>query len=218
MFYTVYKITNLVNKKIYIGVHKTENVNDSYMGSGKLIKRAIIKHGRENFIKEILFSFDNKEDAYQKEKSILTEEFITKNSNYNLAIGGCGGELNNTGRKHSERTKKIMSEKAKLVSDLTRKRRSESALGRKYSPEINAKKASKGSKNGNSRKVCIYTFSGELYCESNGNFKEMCELNDLPAPTISKLLRKGGGTLYEKSTKNVKENFKRLKGFKVSYK
>ena len=49
--YTLYKITNLINQKFYIGVHATNNPNDSYMGSGVAITRAIAKHGRENFKK-----------------------------------------------------------------------------------------------------------------------------------------------------------------------
>jgi hypothetical protein len=86
--YTVYKTTNLTNGSIYIGVHKTSNINDNYLGSGILIKNAIKKYGRTNFTKEILFIFYNIDDAYNKEKEIVNESFILDNGNYNVAIGG----------------------------------------------------------------------------------------------------------------------------------
>jgi hypothetical protein len=54
MFYYIYKITNLVNKKIYIGVHQTKNLNDEYFGSGMLLNRAIKKYGKEFFSREII--------------------------------------------------------------------------------------------------------------------------------------------------------------------
>ena len=58
MKYIVYEITNKVNGKIYVGVHKTENLNDGYMGSGKNIKDAIKKYGIDNFDKKYLSIFD----------------------------------------------------------------------------------------------------------------------------------------------------------------
>jgi hypothetical protein len=40
-YYIVYKITNLLNNKYYIGVHSTDDLNDGYLGSGRQIKEAI---------------------------------------------------------------------------------------------------------------------------------------------------------------------------------
>ena len=87
MFYTIYKITNKINNKSYIGMHKTKNLNDGYMGSGKLIKRAIQKYGIENFNKEILHVFSNEEDMKNKEKELV----VINEMSYNLCDGGHGG-------------------------------------------------------------------------------------------------------------------------------
>ena len=68
-------------------MHKTDNINDGYMGSGKLIKAAIKKYGLEFFIKEILFIFDNESDMIEKEKELV----IISEQTYNLCPGGLGG-------------------------------------------------------------------------------------------------------------------------------
>ena len=91
MFYTIYRITNLLDGKIYIGKHQTQDLNDGYMGSGKHLKRAQAKHGIENFKKEILFRFDNEDEMNAKEAELVTEEFARLKSNYNICPGGQGG-------------------------------------------------------------------------------------------------------------------------------
>lgn len=110
MEYVLYKITNLLNNKIYIGIHKTNNDNDGYMGSGKLIKFAIKKYGIVNFKKEIIHRFTSLDEARAKEKEIVDEEYILSNNTYNISIGGGLGskEINGlsfASRKHSEETK-----------------------------------------------------------------------------------------------------------------
>jgi hypothetical protein len=91
VFYTIYKITNNLNDKIYIGKHQTKDLNDGYMGSGKHLRRAIEKYGARNFKKEILFQFDSEFDMNAKEAELVTDEFCLREDTYNLCPGGRGG-------------------------------------------------------------------------------------------------------------------------------
>lgn len=88
--YLVYQITNLINDKIYIGIHITSNLEDGYMGSGTYLNRAIKKYGVENFKKEILFDFDNPEEMILKESELVDRKFIARKDVYNIKCGGEG--------------------------------------------------------------------------------------------------------------------------------
>lgn len=87
MYYTIYKITNVLDGKFYIGKHKTKNLDDGYMGSGVLICRAIKKYGAENFKKEILHIFETEAEMNDAEARLV----VLGEDSYNLCPGGHGG-------------------------------------------------------------------------------------------------------------------------------
>lgn len=72
-------------------MHKTKDLDDGYIGSGKHLKRAIAKYGIDAFNKEILYVFDNEEEMQNKEKELVTEEYVKNEDTYNLCLGGGGG-------------------------------------------------------------------------------------------------------------------------------
>jgi hypothetical protein len=81
----IYKITNLKNNKTYVGVRTHPNPKlDEYMGSGTCIQKVIEIEGVENFKKEILKSFNTREEAEDFEGKILTEEFCNSPETYNI--------------------------------------------------------------------------------------------------------------------------------------
>ena len=88
----LYEIRNNINGKVYVGVHKTRNLDDGYMGSGIHIKRAIKQHGIENFTKTILKQYDSSEEMYAGESQIVDSNFILRDDVYNICEGGLGGE------------------------------------------------------------------------------------------------------------------------------
>ena len=91
IYFTVYQTNNLINGKIYIGVHKTKNLWDSYLGSGEYLIYAIEKYGRTNFKKEIICWFEDENSAYLKESELVNQEFVNRKDTYNIKLGGLGG-------------------------------------------------------------------------------------------------------------------------------
>jgi group I intron endonuclease len=112
-YYYLYQITNLLDNNIYIGVHKTKDLEDGYMGSGKRSNRAIKKYGIENFKKDILEYFDTAQEMFAREKKIVNDSFIAREDVYNICKGGAGGfdYINSLivkgmlGKRHTQETK-----------------------------------------------------------------------------------------------------------------
>jgi hypothetical protein len=98
-YYFVYKTTNLINGKFYIGVHATKNINDGYLGSGTRLGDAIKHYGKENFNREIIEFFDCYEDALALESKLVTEVVLQDPLCYNLVLGG-GKPPNHSGDMH----------------------------------------------------------------------------------------------------------------------
>jgi hypothetical protein len=90
MFYTIYKTTNLVNGKIYVGLHVTDKLDDDYLGSGKLIQAAIKKYGRDKFKREYIKICKSQEEMYDSEAEIVNEDFVKRSDTYNMKTGGTG--------------------------------------------------------------------------------------------------------------------------------
>lgn len=138
--YIVYKIINTINEKIYVGVHKTDDILDSYMGTGKLILKAHKKYGIKNFKKEILFVFDsdnefeNEQKAFLKESEIVNQEFVDRPDTYNLDLGGRGG-IGRSLKIREQISKSIKGRPGKKPSLESRLKMSQSHKGKTLSKE-----------------------------------------------------------------------------------
>jgi group I intron endonuclease len=114
----IYKTVNVLNGKFYVG--QDSKNNPEYLGSGTLLKRAIEKHGRNNFIKETLEVCSTQEELNEREKYWI-KETKAQELGYNIAEGGQGGNT------YSEETKQKVSEffKGRYVSPETIEKRKE---------------------------------------------------------------------------------------------
>ena len=162
--YYVYMIINNINNKKYIGKHYGK-INDSYLGSGDNIKKAIKKYGKENFSKVILYIAENEEDAFNKEKELIALNNATKDPMfYNIHEGGQGGNTwvgmseeqkeklrkkfseMNQGEKNGMYGKHHSPETRKLLSELAYNRDQSSYRSLKFREKMSS--ITKGEKNG----------------------------------------------------------------------
>lgn len=99
--YLIYKIVNNVNGKYYIGQHKTNNIYDRYMGSSKILSKAIDKYQLSSFTKIILFDYDNFNEMNNKEAELvpIVSCYPYNNMSYNLKEGGINGQTTDLSKK-----------------------------------------------------------------------------------------------------------------------
>lgn len=154
-WYIVYQMTNIVNNKIYIGVHKTKNpeIFDGYIGGGMYFNSpssyskpnspyqyAVKKYGPSNFKRTTLKIFNTAEEAYKLESEIVDKNFIKRKDVYNAQLGGFSGgfKLNPTFQ---------FDESGKLVKEWDTIMEASEFYGLSHTAIINAIKF-KGSSNG----------------------------------------------------------------------
>lgn len=99
LYHFIYKTTNLINQKYYIGMHSTSDLNDGYLGSGHNLRRSIKKYGKENFKFEIIEFLPNRELLSNKEKELVNEDTLKDKMCINLKQGGYGGFCNEEHKK-----------------------------------------------------------------------------------------------------------------------
>ena len=179
----VYKTTNLVNRKIYIG--QDSKNNPDYLGSGKIIKRAIEKYGKENFTKEIIEVCGSKHEMDEKEKYWI-KTLKTIDNGYNISEGGAGC----LGCKQSDETKQKRREKnigeknpmfGKRLSDKTLFERSE---------KVKKEGTFKGDKNPNFKYKLYENELIKLYINENKTIKEISKIYNCSVDVINDNLRK----------------------------
>ena len=90
MYGYIYKTTNLINGKIYIGQKKSSVfLEEKYLGSGKHLKRAVLLYGKENFKVEMLDTSETKKELDDKEIYWISYYNATDNTiGYNISNGG----------------------------------------------------------------------------------------------------------------------------------
>jgi hypothetical protein len=109
MSYILYKTTNIINGRYYIGV--TNGNNPSYKGSGTALKEAFKKYGKSSFKRETLEEFLTEEDAFRRESEIVNIDFVNNPDTYNIKVGGKGG----TGQLKTVEHKRRISESIKQL-------------------------------------------------------------------------------------------------------
>lgn len=132
-FYYIYLTTNLINGKNYVGKHHSR-LNDKYLGSGDLIKKAITKHGPKNFSREIIAVCSSNKILNILETSYIDLYKSIGKAEYNLALGGDGGNLSKESRE--KQAKSLRNFYKTLEGEKLKQHLREINLGKEPSPEV----------------------------------------------------------------------------------
>lgn len=188
----VYKITNKVNNKIYIGITNQgsgtrfrHHLYESRIGEPSPIHKAMAKYGESNFSLEIIDFADTYDELKEKEIYYIDKFNSTdRKIGYNLTKGGDG----TFGRLHSEETKEKIRQKAigRKASDEVKKKMSESRKGK--CTDIQKEHLKKLSIK-NCKVVLQYSVTGEFIAEYS-SMKEACEKTGVSKSTIERQLKK----------------------------
>jgi group I intron endonuclease len=92
-YHYIYKTTNQINGKFYIGMHSTDNLNDGYLGSGTRLWHSIKYYGKENFEINILEYFPNRSLLKERERYLINDDLLKDPMCMNLTYGGEGGGI-----------------------------------------------------------------------------------------------------------------------------
>ena len=104
-FNFIYKTTNLITGRFYIGMHSTNNLEDRYFGSGKILGYSIKKYGIENHKIERLEFFEDRKKLSGRESEIVNESLLKDPLCMNLAYGGSGSWLYQNSNSEIQRSK-----------------------------------------------------------------------------------------------------------------
>ena len=135
MYGYIYETTNLINGKKYIG-KKVSSVflGNKYLGSGKILKQAILKEGKENFKTRLIEECFSKKELNNKERYwIKYYNAIENNNYYNIAKGGEGGDTFSglsINAKNLARTRHSLAASKLVMSDETKSKISKANKGR----------------------------------------------------------------------------------------
>ena len=158
-YHYIYKTTCKVTGKYYIGMHSTDNLDDGYIGSGKILGYSIRKHGKENHICEIIEHYFSREWLREREAELVCAEKLTDPMCMNLKLGGEGGwEIVNSHPMKSERSRISIKKSHKT----TKEQFANDAAFREYYSQLQSKKMKENHAAG---LIKYDTFTGKTHTE-----------------------------------------------------